>query len=292
MNTLRARLACGTFCGKTIPDALEKSQFSPPLAGGDEGEGKITYMESTAYHPYPHPNPPPSRGREFRTFYELVILCLLVLLPAALLALGGCAGLPPLKPLDPSLAPSATEACKRPFLTQKYRLVHEMKAILPGGMEGTGIGVLVADPRTGRFESVLMTIEGPVLFDIESGDTLTVHRAVPPFNTPAFAQRMAEDIRLAFFPPGKKPSACGQDKEGAVVCRFEAADGESVDVVTGKDGAMEIRLYGAGQELRKKVSIPRLERPGLADDLEIRSIGWPSYSLHLRLIEAEAVESD
>jgi hypothetical protein len=47
-----------------------KSKFSPPLAGGDEGEGKITYGNTFTYHP--HPNPPPSRGRRFWTFYEVV----------------------------------------------------------------------------------------------------------------------------------------------------------------------------------------------------------------------------
>ncbi|MBW6486604.1 MAG: hypothetical protein K0B01_10705 [Syntrophobacterales bacterium] len=53
-------------------DELVKSQFSPPLAGGDEGEGKRTDGNTVAYHP--HPNPPPSRGREVGTFYEAVKL--------------------------------------------------------------------------------------------------------------------------------------------------------------------------------------------------------------------------
>jgi hypothetical protein len=51
-------------------DSLVKSQFSPPLAGGDEGEGEIRYWNTIAYHP--HPNPPPSRGMGFRTIYELI----------------------------------------------------------------------------------------------------------------------------------------------------------------------------------------------------------------------------
>jgi hypothetical protein len=215
------------------------------------------------------------------------VLRRLIPLLASLLALGGCAALPSLKPLDPSQEPAVLEACRRPFLTEKVRLVHEMKAVMPGEREGQAIGVLLADPGTASFQSVLMTIEGLVLFDIEYGQVLTIHRAVPPFDAPAFARRMAEDIRLAFFPPGEKPTVWGREEGGAVVCRFARAGGEFVDVLTADDGAMEIRLYGAGQELRKKVSIPQLAKPGLAEMLEIRGTAWPAYSLHLRLIEAE-----
>jgi hypothetical protein len=214
----------------------------------------------------------------------------LIVLLAAVLVLGGCAALPPLKPLDPSLESAALEACRRPFLAEKVRLVHAMTVVMPGEREGQAIGVMVADPGTRGFQSVLMTIEGLVLFDIESGRTLIVNRAVPPFDAPAFARRMAEDIGLAFFLPGEKPEAWGREEGGAVACRFARLGGEFVDVLKAEDGAMEIRLYGAGQELRKKVSIPHLEGPGLAEELEIRGTAWPSYSLHLRLIEAEAVE--
>jgi hypothetical protein len=257
----RVRLACGTFCGavlfgKALRDVCAVLQI--PKSAAEQ-----------------------VRCRPFRPF---------ALLAALLLAVGGCAGLPPLKPLDPSQEPAALESCRRPFLTEKYRLVHSLNAGMPGGREGQAIGVLVADPRTGGIQSVLMTIEGLVLFDIEYDRTLIVHRAVPPFDAPAFARRMAEDIGLAFFPPGGKPAAWGREEGGGVVCRFERAGGEIVDVLKAEDGAVEIRLYGAGQELRKKVSIPHLERPGLADELEIRGTGWPPYSLHLRLIEAEAVE--
>ncbi|MBU2055086.1 MAG: hypothetical protein KJ936_05675 [Proteobacteria bacterium] len=53
-----------------INDGFVKSKISPPPAGGDEGEGEITYGNTVTYHP--HPNPPPSRGRRFRTFYEII----------------------------------------------------------------------------------------------------------------------------------------------------------------------------------------------------------------------------
>jgi hypothetical protein len=54
----------------TKHDELVKSQFSPPLAGGDEGDGERTDGNTVTYHP--HPNPPPSRGREVETFDESI----------------------------------------------------------------------------------------------------------------------------------------------------------------------------------------------------------------------------
>ena len=219
-------------------------------------------------------------------------LRLFVPILAAILTLGGCASLPSIKPLDPALKPAVLEQCRRPFLPAKYRLVHTLSAQLPDGGKATAIGALVADPRDRSFRSVLMTIEGWVLFDVESGAIPRVHRAVPPFDSPAFARRMAEDIGLAFFAPGGEPALWGQEDKGFRGCRYGRLDGGFVDVLKNEDGAREIRLYGAGQELLKRVKIPILERPGLADELEIRGEGWPSYALHLRLIEAEEIESE
>lgn len=206
-----------------------------------------------------------------------------------LLTVGACTGLKPLTPLDPGRKSAVLEGCRRPFLPEKYRLVHALETVMPDGAKGTAVGVLVADPRTRGFRTALMTIEGFVLFDAEAGETLTVHRAVPPFDKPAFAEGLADDIRLAFFAPGETPAAWGEGEAGALVCRFERTDGRLVEVLTFKDGVMAIRLYGTGQELLKGVKMPSPERPGLADTLEIHGGGWPSYTLRLRLLESEAL---
>jgi len=209
-----------------------------------------------------------------------------------LLTVGACTGLKPLTPLDPTRKSAVLEGCRRPFLPGKYRLVHALETVMPDGAKGTAVGVLVADPRTRGFRTALMTIEGFVLFDAEAGETLTVHRAVPPFDAPAFAEALAEDIRMDFFPPGEAPAAWGEGEAGALVCRFERADGRLVEVLTFKDGVMAIRLYGTGQELLKRVKMPHPEGPGLAETLEIQSSGWPSYTLRLRLLESEALGDD
>ncbi len=53
-------------------DELVKSRFSLPWREGIKGRGEITFRNSVPYHP--HPNPPPSMGRRFRTFYEIIML--------------------------------------------------------------------------------------------------------------------------------------------------------------------------------------------------------------------------
>jgi hypothetical protein len=210
---------------------------------------------------------------------------------ALLLAVAGCAGIKPLTPLDPARKAAVLEECRRPFLAGSYRLVHVLETVMPNGSSGTAIGVLVADPRTQHFRTVMMTIEGFVLFDTEAGKTLTVHRAVPPFDAPAFAKGLAEDIRLAFFAPEGEPAAWGEGEEGARVCRFGRPDGGLVEVTTQRDGIVRLRLYGAGQEIQKRVTMAPPQSPGLAETVEIRG-GWPPYTLRLRLLESEALDND
>jgi hypothetical protein len=204
-----------------------------------------------------------------------------------LVTVSACTGLKPLTTLDPVRRAAVLTECGRPFLTGSYRLVHELETVMPGGAKGTAIGVLVADPRTRGFRTALMTIEGFVLFDAEAGETLTVHRAVPPFDAPAFAEALAEDIRLAFFAPGGETTAWGEGEEGALVCRFERADGRLVEVMTQSGGVIGIRLYGTGQEVQRTVKMAYPQRPGLAETLEIRGGGWRPYTLRLRLLESE-----
>ena len=214
------------------------------------------------------------------------------LLLLLLLAVGACTGLKPLAPLDAARKTTVLEGCRRPFLPGKYRLVHALEMVTPGGAKGTAIGVLVADPRTRGFRTVLMTVEGFVLFDVEAGEALTLHRAVPPFDKPAFAEGLAEDIRLAFFAPGGEPTTWGAGEEGVPACRFERADGRMVEVLTFRDGVTVIRLYGTGQDLLKRVKITPAEGPGPAELVEIESGGWPSYTLRLRLLESEGLGED
>jgi hypothetical protein len=52
------------------PDELAKNHFPLPWWEGIKGRGKITGRRYYFYHP--RPDPPPSRGRKFLTFYETI----------------------------------------------------------------------------------------------------------------------------------------------------------------------------------------------------------------------------
>lgn len=158
-------------------------------------------------------------------------------------------------------------------------------------MERAAVGLLVADPRTRRFRTVIMTLEGWVLFDATAGETLVVNRSVPPFDGRAFAEALAEDIALAVFPPEGDPVALGRERDGVAVCRFARPDGAHVDVLRTAGNAAEVRLYGTGQGLRKRVKIEAWGGSGPAGAIEIESRAWPSYTLRLRLLEQERLET-
>jgi hypothetical protein len=221
-------------------------------------------------------------------------LPILAALAAFLAALAGCAGLDPLRPLDPGLKSAVLAHCRDPFPERGGRYIHAIETIMPGGAVATAIGVMTTDPAANRFRTTLMTVEGMVLFDVEAAENGTiVHRAVPPFDAPAFAGGLAEDIRLAFFQPGAEPAAWGAGDGGEEVCRFGLADGRIEEVRTGADKSVRILLYGAGQELLKKVEMAPKKGAGPADLLEIRGGRWPGgYTLRLRLLESEFLPDD
>jgi hypothetical protein len=211
-----------------------------------------------------------------------------LLLPilALVLAAGACAApTRSLLPLDPALDSAVREGCRKPFLNRPLRLVHALEFEVSGG-KSAAIGVIAADPGNRTFRTALMTLEGWVLFDVESGKTLTVHRAVPPFDSPAFARRMAEDIGLVFFFPAEPLLALGKEERGAPVCRFGRAGGGFADLIESGENQRELRLYDAGGDERKRATFSSFNAEGLAGVVEIRSES-PSYRLRLRLLESE-----
>jgi len=56
-----------------IIDGFAKSHISPPLAGGDKGEGGDNYLKYRLYSPSPQPSPIEGEG-VFWTFYESIII--------------------------------------------------------------------------------------------------------------------------------------------------------------------------------------------------------------------------
>src|SRR5512137_52720 len=88
-----------------------------------------------------------------------------------------CARLPVIEPVDLAAMLDTRERCRRPFLDSPYRFIHSIKVSFPGGRTGTVIGITLIDPSEKTTHSVIMTIEGFVLFDARYEKEVRVNRA-------------------------------------------------------------------------------------------------------------------
>ncbi len=210
------------------------------------------------------------------------LICILVVF------LSACARLPVIGPADQASAPEIKKRCQRPFLDVPYSFVHVMEASLPGGKAGTLIGVTVFDPASRTVESAILTIEGFVLFHARYDKEVFVNRAVPPFKADHFAANMMEDVRLIFLAPEGRLLKAGLLTGGSAVCRYDAGQGQVVDVVVHKDETWEIGKYNANGELLRQVRAFNV-REGIPAAVELNAFGFREYSLRLKLISAEAL---
>lgn len=79
-------------------------------------------------------------------------------------------------------------------------MVHAIETRMAGNTQSAIIGVTLADPSTRSISCAIVTVEGMVLFDGESGsDGMKINRALPPFDSEDFAKNMIEDIKMIFF---------------------------------------------------------------------------------------------
>jgi hypothetical protein len=215
----------------------------------------------------------------------------LLMFPILLLVLA-CAHLPPITPIT-AAPPSGfgQESCNI-FPEGKWQFFHSIRAQMPGGRNFVMMGVTVMSSRLRTSRSVIMTLEGFVVFDGEYDQHLIVHRALPPFDSPHFAEGLMDDIRLIFLEPGGPLIGFGELENGSVVCRHATPDGSTVDIIPQRDGAWELRRFSPDQRLIRTVrALPGARsRAGFPEALELAAYGDQTYKLTLTLVEALQVE--
>lgn len=177
------------------------------------------------------------------------------LLTALLLLIFSCTHLPSIKPKDGSFSSGSGQAIESRsiFPEGTWQFLHFIRAEMPGGRTFVMMGLTLMSSRLHTRRSVIMTIEGFVIFDGEYDRGVTVHRALPPFDSPHFAGGLMEDIRLIFFEPEGPVVAFGELENGSVVRRHLSPDGSTVDIEALGDRDWRIRRYSPAQ---------RLTRPG------------------------------
>jgi hypothetical protein len=182
--------------------------------------------------------------------------------------------------------------CPSPFLKEKYRLVHTIETRMDGKTQSSIIGVTLADPSTRFISCAIMTAEGMVLFEAESGPgALKVTRALPPFDSADFAKNMIEDIKLIFFAPEGKIQKKGNLPDGTAVCRYLEGNGDWIDVITDKSEGMAIKRYSSAGILKRRVKFNKTAG-NIYQSIELQANETFNYSLLMTLIEAEPAESE
>jgi hypothetical protein len=136
-----------------------------------------------------------------------------------------------------------------------------------------------------------MTAEGMVLLEAEAGaEKLIIHRALPPFDSGDFAQNMIDDINLIYFTPQGLMQKKGNLPDGSTACRWQAQNGDFIDVIANKPQSTEIKKYSACGSLKRHI---KLTQTGGNDysSIELQGSGIINYTLLMTLIEAQPAES-
>ena len=182
--------------------------------------------------------------------------------------------------------------CPSPFLKEKYRLVHTIETRMAGKTQSSIIGVTLADPSTRFISCAIMTAEGMVLFEAESGPgALRVTRALPPFDSMDFAKNMIEDIKLIFFTPEGKIQMKGNLSDGATACRYREENGDWIDVITDESEGTAIKRYSSAGILKRHVKFNK-KAENIYQSIELQANENFNYSLLMTLIEAQPVKSE
>ena len=226
---------------------------------------------------------------------------ILLLISAAML-LSSCSTLPEIAPVKPSEASVIRQQCLALFPQGKWQFVHSVEASMPGGRQTTMIGVIRISSADKTIHCVMMTIEGLVLFDgVFDGQKVIINRGVPPFDSPAFAKGMIDDIRLIFFHPQSFQNQSfqtqtpdvdiGTSEDGALICRFHTGKDITQDLLIRPNGSWMIRQYH-GKQLKRTVhayinkdKVLRKKRDPMK--IKLSAHGSSGYSLLLKRIESQ-----
>lgn len=212
------------------------------------------------------------------------------LLPLIVLVLVSCHSLPAITP-NGKVPADIEAACGAIFPRQAWRMVHTIQTDFPGGRKGVMLGVVSLAPDKKTVACALLSIEGLRLFEAYDDGTLTIRRALPPFDRPALADGMMQDIRLIFFRPEAPSPISGMMPSGEPGCRYALADGIQ-DIVRKPSGEMVVHRYDGKNRLIRRVTITHCHPAGAAGNealpcrILLEAFHPARYRLELDLVEA------
>lgn len=213
------------------------------------------------------------------------------LLLILLLGLPGCAAQQPSLPeLTPGTGAGEERGCAAVFPQGRWEFVHTIEFSMADGSGATVLGVTSLAGE--EIACALMTVEGFTLFEAvyrEKGG-LEVRRAVPPFDKPAFAAGLMDDVRTIFRAPSSAKVQYGRVADNIPTCRYIGVEGRITDILPAMDGCWQIRTYGADQAMRRSVTGRSCRKEGeslIPEYLELKGFGPTHYTLKMTLIHVE-----
>jgi hypothetical protein len=205
--------------------------------------------------------------------------------------LSACAHRPDLPYTSKQVTEKTQTECEKIFLQKDWQLLHRIQARLPNGKNETLLGLTQLYPKTHKLHCVLMTIEGLVLFEAGYDDTISIQRAVPPFDKEGFAEGLLADIGLIFFKPATTQMTAGITALGEKICRYELSDDQLEEIILLPKNQSEIRLYTCKGKLHRSVVFqPQNNLQKTAKQIELKAAGVFGYQLNLTLLEAKPLQ--
>jgi hypothetical protein len=187
-----------------------------------------------------------------------------------------------------TLSPGSPEdlpGCYAIFPAEPWESVHRIEATF-GGSSSSLIGVTKGEPSERRLQSLLLTPEGFILFDaVRTDNGIAVRKAVAPFDSPAFAQGLMEDVSLLFLPPAAKPTTWLKETNGTMICKWENPD-NSTEITGSMDGDWRILRRDKFGEVTKEVILNGPFLNGLASRAEMRAFKPATYRINITLLQA------
>jgi len=177
--------------------------------------------------------------------------------------------------------------CMAVFPERPWEAVHRIEAKL--GVEGSYslIGLIKGDPVQRNLHSALLTPEGFVLFEAEQREgRLSIIRALPPFDSSAFAKGLIADVELIFLAPRGRPSKSGMGADGSFVCRWIEPFGKVKEIIRAKGDRWKISLWNDQGLVIRQVWVRKQPTEILASQVELRASGAKGYRLKMVLLQS------
>jgi len=208
------------------------------------------------------------------------------------LLLLSCAQLPKISLPDPCRVSAIQKQCRDTFAAANLRMLHSIEAQIPGSGTRFMTGLTLLCPEKEQFRSVMMSIEGLVIFDgVYDKGEISIARGIPPFDSPNFAKGLLYDVHLMLMQPDREGMETGQTEGGIEVCRYKTGEGMTADVEIHPDGTRFIRQY-VRNRLRRTVRLLPGSNPAISEETDLVFHGAVGYSLHLKLLEYEEINHE